>query len=223
MKMIIMRYSYRLALFVLVVTAILTSVSPGAAAQTKGTRTLNQPVARVLNENISGRQIEIGNQERNDAKRQYKGAEYEKWVREYEADKLVSLILNPLLREYAKTHGITASVDEINSVSRTIFGKRVARGAIRTIAEATVIQWKVSKSLYQQYGGTVIFQQSNPFEPIGAYQKFLEEQQQKKAFEIYNPQLRAAFWCYFTCEQSMIVPPEEVNYDVPWWLQKAKP
>jgi hypothetical protein len=180
-------------------------------------------VARVLKGNIFSRQIKIGNQERKDAKRQYKGAEYEKWIREYEADKLVSLILNPLLREYAKTHGITASVGEINSVSRTIFGTRVARGAIRTIAEATVIQWKVSKSLYQQYGGTVIFQQSNPLEPVGAYQKFLEEQEQKKAFEIFNPQLRAAFWCYFTCEQSMIVPPEEVNYDIPWWLQKAKP
>jgi hypothetical protein len=218
-----MRYSNRLLLFVLVAIAISAYASPKAVAQTKGTLTLNQPVARVLKENISSRQIKIGNQERNDAKRQYKGAEYEKWLREYEADKLVSLILNPLLREYARAHGITASVDEINSVSRAVFGKRIARGAIRTIAEATVIQWKVSKSLYQQYGGTVIFQQSNPLEPVGAYQKFLEEQEQKKAFEIFNPQLRTAFWCYFTCEQSMIVPPEEVNYDIPWWLQKAKP
>ena len=67
----------------------------------------------------------------------------------------------------------------------------------------------------------MIFQQSNPYEPVGAYQKFLEEQEQKKAFEIFDPQLRKVFWCYFTCEQSMIVPSEEVNYDVPWWLQKG--
>lgn len=222
LKTVVMWYGNRLVLFVLVVAAVLACAGPEAAAQTKGAPAPGNVVARVLKENISRRQIEIENQERRAAQRQYKGAEYEKWLREYEADKMVSLILIPLLREYARAQGITASVDEINSVSRSVFGKRVARGTIRTVAEATVLQWKVSKSLYQQYGGTVIFQQSNPLEPIGAYQKFLEEQEQKKAFEIFDPQLRTAFWCYFTCEQTMIVPPEEVNYDVPWWLQKAK-
>jgi len=217
-----MRYSNRLIFTALISAAVLACTGFKAAAQAKGPAALEQPVARVLKENISLKQVEIGDRERRDAQRQYKGAEYEKWLRDYRTEKMVSLILNPLLREYARERGITASVKEINSLSRAVYGKRIARGAIRTIAEATVIQWKVSKSLYQQYGGTVIFQQANPLEPVGAYQKFLEEQEQKKAFEIFDPQLRAAFWCYFTCEQSMIVPPEEVNYDVPWWLQKAK-
>ncbi len=79
-------------------------------------------------------------------------------------------------------------------MSRAVFGKRTARGPERTIAEAAVIQWKVSKALYQQYGGTVIFQQSNPFEPVGAYGKFLKAQEQAKAFEIFDPKMRQVFW-----------------------------
>ena len=210
-------------LSVLLVAATLASVSSKAVAQRRATRAVEQPLARVLQENISRRRIEMGSRERKEAKRKYKGAEYDKWVSDYQTEVLVPLILSPLLREYAREHAITASADEINSMSNAVFGQRVARGAIRANAEAAVMQWKVSRALYQQYGGTVIFQQSNPFEPVGAFQKFLEEQQQKKAFEIFDPQLRQAFWCYFTCEQSMIVPPEEVNYDVPWWLQKPKP
>lgn len=221
LKAIIMRYSNRFMHSVLLVAAILPCLSLKADAQTRVAPASAQPLARVLRENISSRQIEIGSQELREARRQYKGAEYEKWVREYKADNLVSLILNPLLREYARAHAISASVAEINAMSRAVFGKQIARGAIRTLAEDAVIQWKVSKALYQQYGGTVIFQQSNPFEPVGAYQKFLEEQEQKKAFEIFNPELRQAFWCYLTCEQSMIVPPDKVNYDLPWWLQNA--
>jgi hypothetical protein len=219
-NVIIMKYRNRLMLSIWLMAAILAWVSPNTAAQTRASTTVEQPVARVLKATISRRQVELGSQERKDAKRKYKGAEYEKWVREYQAELLVSLILNPLLREYATAHAITASADEINSLSRALFGQRIARGATKVIAEQTVIQWKLSKALYQQYGGTVIFQQSNPFEPVGAFQKFLEEQEQKKAFEIFDPQLRQAFWCYFTCEQIMIVPPDEVNYDVPWWLQK---
>lgn len=217
-----MRYSNRLVLSVLLVAALLALVNFKAAAQTTAIPAVAQTVARVLKGNISREQIKPGSDELKDAKLKYKGAEYDNWIRGYQAELLVSLILDPLLREYAKAHAITASVDEINSMSRAVFGRRVARGAIRTLAEDAVIQWKLSKALYQQYGGTVIFQQSNPFEPVGAYQKFLEEGEQKKAFEILDPQLRQGFWCYFTCEQSMIVPPEEVNYDVPWWLQKAK-
>jgi hypothetical protein len=220
--MTIMKYSSRFMLSVLLVSTIPASVGLRAAPQAQATPLVEQPVARVLNDNISRRQIELDTQERRDAKRKYKGAEYEKYVSDYQAEQLASLILGPLLKEYATAHTIRASVDEINSMSRAVFGKRIARGANKTLAEAAVIQWKVSKVLYQQYGGTVIFQQSNPFEPVGAYGKFLAEQEQKKAFEIFDPQHRQAFWCYFTCEQSMIVPPEKVNYDVPWWLQKEK-
>lgn len=217
-----MKYKNKLILSVVFATTIIVGASLTSASQTRTSAAAEQPVARVLKQNISRVQIEPGIQEQKDEKRKHKDAEYEKWFRDYQAEALATLILNPLLREYAKSHKFTASVGEINSMSRAVFKKRIARGANKTLAEAAVIQWKVSKALYQQYGGTVIFQQSNPYEPVGAYAKFLEEQEQKKAFEIFDPKIREIFWCYFTCKHSMIVPPNEVNYDRPWWLQKPK-
>ena len=217
-----MKYKNKLILLVVFATTLMAGASLTSAGQPRRAATAEQPVARVLKENVFRVQIDPKSQEQKEAKRTQKGTDYEKWFRDYQAERLVSFILNPLLREFVKAHKITASVGEINSMSHAVFKKRVARGANKTLAEAAVIQWKVSKALYQQYGGTVIFQQSNPYEPVGAYAKFLEEQEQKKAFEIFDPKLREIFWCYFTCEQSMIVPPNEVNYDVPWWLQKPK-
>jgi hypothetical protein len=217
--MIIMKYHNRFMLSSLLVLTIPAGV---AFAQAKAPGVATQPVARVLNQSILRGQIELDGQDRQEAQRQYKGAEYEKYVRDYQAEALATLILGPLLKEYARAHSIKASVAEINAMSRAVFGQRIARGANKTLAEAAVIQWKVSKALYQQYGGTVIFQQSNPYEPVGAYAKFLAEQEQKKAFEISDPQLRQIFWCYFNCEQSMIVPPEKVSYNLPWWLQKPE-
>lgn len=207
----------KLTIYVLLVTTILAGATVAAGQTGK-----SQPVARVLKIDIFRVQIEPGSQEQTAAKLKQKGPEYEKWLVDYQGEALASTILNPLLAEYAKAHRITATTGEINSMSQAVFKKRVARGANKMLAQAAVIQWKVSKALYQQYGGIVIFQQSNPYEPIGAYAKFLEEQEQMKTFQIFEPKLREAFWCYFTCEQSMIVPPNEVNYDQPWWLQKKK-
>ena len=44
-------------------------------------------------------------------------------------------------------------------------------------------QWKSNRQLYREYGGRVIFQQFGP-EPLDAYRRFLEEQQNAGAFEV---------------------------------------
>lgn len=186
-----------------------------------------KPVARVLTRQIFLKQIDPPADELRDAKRKYKPGEYQKWLLEYRADNLASAILSPLLRDYASAHGISATPDEINGFVRAVFAdypdkdKPDTREVIRTLARDGVIQWKVSRELYKQYGGPVIFQQANPYEPIGAYRKFLEEQEKKKTFEIFDPELRQAFWNYFADDHDAM-PPNEINYDVPWWLQKPK-
>ncbi len=108
----------------------------------------------------------------------------------------------------------------MNAFAKAVLKERTARGTTRMIAEAAVKQWKLDRALYKQYGGTVIFQQSNPFEPVGAYRKFLEEKERAGVFEILDPALKQSFWVYYTGEQEMVVPPAEVNYDKPRWLQK---
>lgn len=136
--------------------------------------------------------------------------------------RLSSVIWKLLREDYYRKNRVVATQAEMNAFARALFKKRTARGAERMLAESAVKGWKFDRALYKQYGGTVIFQQSNPFEPVGAYRRFLEEHERKGSFEILDPALRQSFWAYYTNPQEAVVPPAEVNYDTPWWLQKPK-
>jgi hypothetical protein len=81
--------------------------------------------------------------------------------------------------------------------------------------------WKLDRMLYNTYGGTVIFQQGNPLEPVGAYRKFLEEMEDAKVFEVYDADNRQKFWHYFVRQHPFQVPPDKIDFDKPWWMQKA--
>lgn len=80
--------------------------------------------------------------------------------------------------------------------------------------------WKLDRALYKKYGGTVIFQQANPFEPVGAYRKFLEEMENAKVFEVFDSANRQKFWHYFVRQHPFQVPPKDIDFDKPWWMQK---
>lgn len=62
----------------------------------------------------------------------------------------------------------------------------------RNIAQHFVKTWKINKSLYEKYGGRLIFQQAG-IEPLDAYRQFLKEQEKKKAFQILNKDYEASF------------------------------
>jgi len=90
----------------------------------------------------------------------------------------------------------------------------------KAIGEQLVKGWKLDRMLYKKYGGTVIFQQGNPFEPVGAYRKFLEELEEAKVFEVYDQDNRQKFWHYFVRQHPFQVPAKDINFDTPWWMQK---
>jgi hypothetical protein len=178
-------------------------------------------VARIFSRNISSQDLDPTPSEKREITKEG-GAKAEKALAEYRQEKLSGLIWGALLEDYYDKNKITATPAEINAFARAVLKQRTARGPVRQLAEEEIKHWKFNRAVYKQYGGTVIFQQSDPFEPVGAYRRFLEEQQQKGAFEIFDPQLKRDFWEYYTSEQPMVVPPSEVNYDKPWWLQKPK-
>jgi len=77
--------------------------------------------------------------------------------------------------------------------------------------------------MYQDYGGTVIWQQANPLEPVGAYLAFLREKELMGVFRIYDADRNVEFWRYFTRDHgAWVVPPERVDYSVPWWETVVK-
>ena len=100
---------------------------------------------------------------------------------------ILPAVLQPLLDEFAAREGIEATEPEIDRFvaalsefkagepklpsdesDEVVVDAEMEREAAREVGRGMVMSWKVSRTLHARYGGTVIFQQSNPFEPVGA-------------------------------------------------------
>lgn len=66
----------------------------------------------------------------------------------------------------------------------------------RRLGESLIRQWKINKSLYESYGGRIIYQQFGP-EPLDAYRRYFEERQTSGDFTIEDPAMAEQFWRYF--------------------------
>ncbi len=94
------------------------------------------------------------------------------------------------------------------------------RSMRRAMAQHFVKSWKINKSLYEKYGGRIIFQQAG-VEPLDAYREFLKEQEKKGAFQILNKDYEASFWKYFTNDAMHTFYPKDDGakfMKTPWWL-----
>ncbi len=90
----------------------------------------------------------------------------------------------------------------------------------RNMAQHFVKTWKINKSLYEKYGGRIIFQQAG-IEPLDAYRQFLKEQEKKKAFQILNKEYEAPFWKYFVDDSMHTFYSMDDGANLmktPWWL-----
>lgn len=94
-------------------------------------------------------------------------------------------------------------------------GEQVARQVIKS--------YKINKSLYDKYGGRVIFQQAGP-EPLDAYRKFLEEHEKRGSFQTKDEDLAKGVWKYFTTEKHTFFSEEEsaTVMETPWWLLEER-
>jgi len=87
------------------------------------------------------------------------------------------------------------------------------------IGRQMITAWKTNRSLYERYGGRVIFQQAGP-EPVDAYRRFLEEHRDAGDFEIVDPELREQFWRYFVNDRMHTFYDDEEGakwMKTPWW------
>jgi hypothetical protein len=173
-----------------------------------------EPVARLFYDYIYRSNIEAAAQK----------------LTEDEARRLTGKIFGELRQRYMDRHKITATPEEIQQFVNAMHrlsppnaseerNKDDQRG-FEAIGEQMVKGWKLDRALYKKYGGTVIFQQGNPFEPVGAYRKFLEEMEEAKVFEVYDADNRQKFWQYFVRQHPFQVPAKDIDFDEPWWMQK---
>lgn len=145
-------------------------------------------------------------------------------------DQLRGVILREICRRIATQEKLEAKPEEVAEFSRVLLNHPIEAGDLqgdlhknpKTMVGAMFVRsWKIDRLLYKRYGGTVIFQQGNPREPVGAYRQLLEEAERAKVFEIYDPASRKAFWEYFIRESEREgVPRDKIDFEKPWWLQE---
>lgn len=140
-----------------------------------------------------------------------------------EGQELLGMVVVPLLLRYADEKALAPSELEIDGLLEALpapSGSDAAEAAERReVARQVVTSYRISRSLYQEYGGRVVFQQAGPW-PIDAYRAFLEERQEAGAFRILDPDLVAGFWEYLADDtMHSFYPPDEAEAAVstPWW------
>jgi hypothetical protein len=101
---------------------------------------------------------------------------------------------------------------------------KAAREMDRNVAEMFVLPWKLNQSLFQKYGGRVIFQQMGP-EPVDAYRDYLKECEKKGDFKLLTDEAKEKFWKYFTDDKMHTFLDAESGREAmktPWWLKDPK-
>jgi hypothetical protein len=146
-------------------------------------------------------------------------------------------IVPPLIKRLVKAKHLEATDAEIADLQSWIGGLSgdegegpmtastdAERQQLRESLASVVLDWKINKALYEQYGGDVIFQQFSPREAVGAMRKYLEDQEASGTFKIFDAAERDSFYAYYRRRDHPggFVPPEKVDYSVPWWRQRPR-
>ncbi|GLX78123.1 hypothetical protein tinsulaeT_14630 [Thalassotalea insulae] len=188
-------------------------------------------VAQVLGDTIYVTDLEIDMRLLKEYKLSYPDLSEEDVLDKMRENKLTSIIWKRIIQKLSKEHELEPTAEEVESFTKAIhrFSSNSSsekltpemKEASLKVNRKLVKTYKISKYLYETYGGTVIFQQGNPQEPVGAYRKLLEEYQAQGYFKIYNPKYEKAFWEYYLREHPMVTPEDKVDFSKPWW-EKAR-
>lgn len=189
----------------------------------------NEIIASLFNKPISNTEMQPSKAE---VKRFHAllGNKSEKEVKDLLAHKaLGTKITESVLSDFAEKNDIEPTESEVQSAlsvvklwtvdldaNNDIQGEEVERYRL-AIAKSMAKSWKVSKELYEQFGGEVVFQQDNPLAPVGAYKKLFEQYREKGEFVIYDPAFKAAFWSSVRMQYSNVHDADQIDFTIPWW------
>lgn len=139
-------------------------------------------------------------------------------IRVNASTKIYELILD----DFADKKGI-----ELNEALVSKFSEKFANQvpeetdgkSIEEIARKQVMQYQTEKAMFEEFGGRVIFLQSNPQMPIDAYNALLTRYRENGQLQIMDEALKESFWDVFTPPFQYEIAPENVDFTQPWWLQ----
>ena len=189
----------------------------------------NEIIARLFNKSISNTELQPS-QADVDRFQSILTDKSEKEVRDILAQRaLGNKITESVLSDFADKNSIEPSESEIQSAYSVIklwtvdldndgaYQEEELERYRLAMAEGMAKSWKVSKALFEAYGGDVVFQQDNPLTPVGAYQKLFEQYREQGEFVIYDPVFKAAFWSSVRMKYSNKYEPDNIDFSLPWW------
>lgn len=143
-------------------------------------------------------------------------------------------IVPPIIQAFTEEQNITATDEEIDdyfTYMPLVAPPNIADHKIdpdqwremqRKSASRMIVDWKTKKALYEKYGGSVIFQQMSPQDPVGAIGALLREKYEQGAFTI-TPPYRQLFWNIYEGNQGpWLIPEEKVDFSKPWWQRRKE-
>lgn len=164
---------------------------------------------------------------------------------EQNADRLRSLVLGRILNEYVKANDLQETEDEVftalallenglkaeqgdnfKSIAELPPNERVAELQRRTgMASFLVLQWKLNKALFDEFGGRVALQGLGPL-ALDAQYTLLLEYAAAGDFELLDEDLSVAFWAYFTDDSQhrfMTEAAAQDTFAAPPWERAREP
>lgn len=188
-------------------------------------------VALIFGETLYISDLEVEERYVRINRRSYPDLSDEQIFEKLQKNKLSSIIWQRINNKLITENDLQPSEEEITSYTKTIFHDMSdspidlslpeMKEAQVKMSKTFVSKYKISKFLYETYGGKVIFQQANPQEPVGAYRALLEDYVEHGELKIYKQDYHDSFWSYYLRDHPMEIPKDRVDFSKPWW-EKSK-
>ena len=130
-------------------------------------------------------------------------------------------IIEGVLDDYFVQNNLAVDAALVEKFKTRFAGSANEDGISDDVAKRQVMIYLAEKHMYNTYGGKVVFRQSNPQLPVGAYYKILKNYEQSDKFTILDKGLADGFWTPFTPPYQYELAKENINFAQPWWLQLA--
>lgn len=190
----------------------------------------DQPIAQLFGQQITENDLQISPQELTYLQKTC--TNLTECIQRIKQQLLNQKIRSAIFGKFIQNNHISVSPQELNEIRQALdttdasypaelknlpgFTPAALQSAQDQVYEGAVINWKVNRLLYKQYGGRIIFQQFNPTEAIDAECQYLREQETNKSFTIFDPTFRQGFWNYCTNTSGIDIS-KRTNMDIPWW------
>lgn len=206
--------------FSFITALLLLNIQLVHGVQQKAPQTDSQPMATIFGTTINASDVMPDEKEREALEQQAKD-NYAQMLDYVVRANASNKIYEKVLENYAKQQGISLNEQLVEKFIETFESQMTGETSstpINEIAKKQVMQYQTEKAMYEEFGGRVIFLQSNPMMPIDAYSALLSRYRDNGELKIIDKTLSETFWKVFEPPFQFEVSPENIDFSQPWWL-----